>query len=149
MVRIWSIITLSRVDKEIEMGMVEIQKTYKNGVKAAEKYVSIIECVYDDAYDDTMSAPESIAWTMGFEGRNLVEVSGWRFGYLPESGRSVNYASGEYERGVSLMALDGDEYVPAVAAIAISDRPVVRVRGYLSGYGADGEPLVIGAEIIE
>jgi len=129
--------------------MDSIKTAYEQGKKAATDYATITDAVYGGAFDGAMDPVESIAWTMGFEGRELVEVTGWRYGDIPESGRSVNYIDHSYERGVSLMALDGDDMVPAVASIVASNRPVVRVRGYLSGYGYDGEPLVIGAVKID
>jgi hypothetical protein len=131
--------------------MREVQSAHEAGRRAAEQHSTINEAVYSGAYDGTMDPVESIAWTMGFEGKELRSVTGWRYGSLPESGRSINHADNSWERGVSLMGLDGEERTtPAilVAGIALTDRPVVRVRGYLSGYGADGEPLVIGAEVI-
>lgn len=130
--------------------MDDVKRAHESGRLAATKYERIREAVYAE-YNDSMSSVEGIAWTMGFEGRELREVTGWRYGNIPECGRSVNYRDNEYEVGVSLMALDGEDRqtVQMIAeGMSASDRPVVRVRGYLSGYGACGEPLVIGAEEI-
>ena len=123
----------------------EIRTAYQAGHAARESHETVESAVYDGTWDYTMDPVEQIAWAMGWDGRDLVEVTGWRLGAIPESGRSYNHMDDCWERGVSLMALDGDEMISAVASMAAADRPIVRVRGYLSGHGADGEPLVIGA----
>jgi hypothetical protein len=134
------------------IGMInEIKTAYKAGQQAARKYNSITEAVYSDDYEPAYDRTESIAWEMGFAGKELREVTGWRYGNIPECGLSIDYRDNVYERGVSLMALDGDETVSQQAHVETmfcQDRPVVRVKGFFSGYGACGEPLVIGAEEI-
>ncbi len=133
--------------------MIEIEKAYEAGRQAGKEYATIHDAVYAGAFDGAYHPTESTAWEMGFNGRELESVVGWRYGDLPQDGRSINYADNSYECGVSLMGLDADgcEHTSPqleVANIAISNRAIVKVRGYLAGYGYDGEPLVIGAEII-
>ena len=132
--------------------MDKIQIAYEAGRGAAELYASMEAAVYADAYDGTMDRAESIAWDMGFRGQELRIVTGWRYGDIPECGCSGDYRDQRYERGVSLMAIDGEDCGTedtAIEGMAISDRPIIRVRGYYSGRGATGEPLVIGATKID
>ena len=131
----------------------EIEKAYKAGKKAAEKYNSFDEAVMcSNDLDDWFVYPvETIALGLGFDGKELEYVNGWRYGDIPESGRSWNHMDDEYENGVSLIALDDEEKegITSITEMFLKDRPVVRVGGYYSGRGIDGEPLVIGAEVIK
>jgi len=131
--------------------MDRIQRAYKAGQAAAQKHETIEDAVYAGSYEPTMDRAEGIAWDMGFAGRTLKIVTGWRYGKIPAEGVSKNYLDQRYERGVSLMAIDGENTITAQAVaegMAASSRPVVRVKGYFSGRGACGEPLIIGAEEI-
>jgi len=89
---------------------------------------------------------------MGRQGHDFPEiVSGWRYGDIPESGRSYNYATQEAEAGVSMMQLDGQEKIKTLAELrgSFDSRPKVRVTGFLNplDVGGDGEPLIICARI--
>jgi hypothetical protein len=69
-------------------------------------------------------------------------VSGYRYGAVPQSLLSQNYAEDKPECGVSLAALDGQKEIGST--MWFSDRKKVAVRGILvPRKGSDGEPLVI------
>ena len=89
---------------------------------------------------------------MGYQGQSLPPyVTGWRYGEIPEAGRSINFRDQKWERGVSLMALDGEEPTEAAKLYAVfnaAGKPKIRVGGWYVGRGADGEPLVLLAHKI-
>jgi len=68
-------------------------------------------------------------------------VTGYRYGALPESGKSHNHAAARDEIGVSLAQMDGEAEISSV--IWFCDRARVAVTGILAGRGSDGEALVI------
>lgn len=81
-----------------------------------------------------------------------------RFGHLPKGGKSRNYATGEYEEGVSVYAAEWDMIGGAYkrsgsgldgAAIVylIKGAPVYLVTGKQIGVGSDGEPVITNAAI--
>jgi hypothetical protein len=79
------------------------------------------------------------------------KVSGWRYGHIPTSGKSYNARDQRLEMGVSVMAIDGgDETQDQIAAMFYSNRPVVKITGWLNtvSKGGDGEPLVMYAKEI-
>jgi len=115
------------------------------------------------SYDDIIYGDMAPSWIFEnqdanefFEaGRNGYEmpehVTGWRYGPVPESGRSNNYRDGRLERGVSVMQLEGAAKVKTLAELhSLSSRKKVRVAGYLNpnDVGGDGEPLLLCAEEI-
>jgi hypothetical protein len=88
-------------------------------------------------------------------------VIGWRYGDLPEGGRSTNYKDGFDEAGVSMMGVmtdsldailhDPTKYQDNVSCPSMgtffSDRPIEWVIGLLlEERGSDGEPLLVGAQ---
>lgn len=75
-------------------------------------------------------------------------VCGWRYGDVPQGGRSFNYREGRAEAGVSVMALEGEKPVKTISKFGIRHRPKVKVCGWLHPFevGGDGEPLLIEAE---
>jgi len=86
----------------------------------------------------------------GYHGRPMLRwARGWRYGRVPECGRSRNYRDDHAEAGVSMMEVEGCEG-PAdqVSALFVSahGRPRVTCEGWLvSRTGSDGEPLLVGA----
>ena len=95
-----------------------------------------------------------VAYNYGQAGVDLTQqpdVSGYRLGNVPESGLSRNHAADRTEKGLSLMALDGQPDHWSAAFIP-GDRPRVAVSGMLSpDTGSDDEPLVLayGIDILD
>lgn len=126
---------------------------YETGIKTADKTYE--EIVYGDlapewVFDDS-DANEF--FQAGRNGADFpVYATGWRYGDIPESGRSHNYREGRNERGVSVMQLDGEKKVKTLAEIrgSFDNRPVVYVGGWVNplDVGGDGEPLLLAAEKI-
>ena len=86
-----------------------------------------------------------VAYELGTRGIDLStapDVAGYRYGAVPTHGLSHNYRDDHSERGLSLVAINGQ---PAVASeIWFCDRKRVRVNGLLLPYkGSDGEPLIL------
>jgi len=76
-------------------------------------------------------------------------VSGWRYGDIPSRGTSWNHRDNSAEKGVSIMAIDGDTQPQTDGTFELfnCDRPHVRIVGWLIGFrGSDGERLVVGAQ---
>ena len=75
-----------------------------------------------------------------------------RFGAIPKSGKSINYATGNTESGVSVFSADflpdGEYRLTGLnanqlwSASSIRNRKVYRVWGDVVGSGSDGEPVV-------
>lgn len=136
--------------------MEDVKNAYDKGKADKEKYGNDIESAVGK-WHNTATSIESTAWQMGFDGEDLKEVTGWRYGNIPEGGRSVNHEDQSFEKGVSLMRLDGEKEKKTnqlkVAEMIFSSGKQrgkeIHVKGYLSGRGADGEPLIIGAERIK
>jgi len=86
-----------------------------------------------------------IAFDLGQQGIDLSQqpsVSGRRYGTIPTSGLSYNFADQRSERGLSLAAIYGHEDVGSV--IWFAERKIVDVDGLLLPYtGSDGEPLIL------
>ncbi len=77
-------------------------------------------------------------------------TTAWRYGEIPEGGQSKNYRDNQLERGVSVMAIDGEPPVKTLSEFGIRHRRVVCVGGWLNplDVGGDGEPLLISAQKI-
>lgn len=81
-----------------------------------------------------------------------------RFGALPKGGKSRNWASGEYERGVSVYRarynVNTGTYQPfgalpgAEIAHLLRGSKILLVTGDKVGTGSDGEPLLSNVRII-
>jgi len=124
---------------------------YNLGKQTADKSYTDI-CYSGDVpewvFDDTDANEFFEAGRAGYELPTY--GTGWRYGAIPESGRSYNYRDDRLERGVSVMQLDGGEKIKTLAELnSLSTRPIVRVSGYVnpSDCGGDGEPLLIACTI--
>ena len=91
---------------------------------------------------------QAACWLAGYRGEPMPRwVSGWRFGSIPECGKSRNHRDDCPESGVSLMAIDGEsDGTDGTFELFNGGRPRVAVAGWLlARRGSDGEPLVLGA----
>jgi hypothetical protein len=64
----------------------------------------------------------------------------YRLGRLPPGDRSKNYATGDWEDGVSAYFTPEPN---AFSGLFLLGRPWYRGRGIQVGWGSDGEPLII------
>ncbi len=104
-----------------------------------------------DKLSDLMNNHDTATlFEIGHSGKDFPEhVVGWRFGKIPEKGQSTNFRDNKYEKGISLMALEGESPTDSAKMYQVfnaKNKNQVRVSGFLVGYGADGEPLVLGAK---
>jgi|GEM_PF-2227465 len=111
-----------------------------------------------DLLDDIARCPQyyNIMIRVGYDGHNYPQkVTAVRYGNLPESGISHNYADDRSERGVSVIAvLDDNDTIPEhgsfVQMMWGANRPLVKITGYLMPYfGSDGEKLLIGCKYVK
>ena len=133
---------------------------YIFGKELAQKNIDLTELAYglhgkirQEKFDSMMMSHDlSTLFDIGHHGQDLPEyVEGWRYGEIPENGRSINFRDQKYEKGVSLMALDGEEPTGAAKLYETFNshgKRKIRVGGWLVGRGGDGEPLVILASEI-
>lgn len=92
--------------------------------------------------------PDDVAvafWRHGIHGWHEPRwVTAWRYGDIPEGGRSYNYRDRHEEMGVSAAEVVGG---PSGFGLWQSDRPVRWIKGFWREdiTGSDGEPLIVGA----
>ena len=119
------------------MKRAEILKANHNGLKNPDGF--------DSYYTPTLQ----VAYNLGQKGINLEsqpDVSGERYGNIPESGLSYNYAAATSENGLSLANLNGEKEVGST--IWFADRKKVKVAGMLLPYkGSDGESLILTYDV--
>jgi hypothetical protein len=113
------------------------------------KILSIDEeyCTIDD-----YTAEEHILFYMGYYNSPIDFITGWRYGDIPESGKSYNYRDRYWEMGVSLAFDDDDEETKDKVSLLFirQGRELVHISGlWIPFKGSDGEPLVIFAEKIK
>lgn len=111
-------------------------------------------------YDETVTADfdryhvdawdvEWLFYEIGKEGSVFpVYVTGWRYGDIPEGGRSYNHREDCQEKGCSMMQIDGQGRCKSSLAElrgSFDNRPIVRVGGWLhpTEVGGDSEPLLL------
>lgn len=82
----------------------------------------------------------------GFDGREPEYVSAIRYGEIPQSGRSTNWATGDCEGGVSCLKIirkDSDfDLIHPVYELQGTKKIVVE-GWYFGDCGSDGEPLLL------
>jgi len=82
-----------------------------------------------------------------------VFARGWRYGKIPDSGVSWNFADDRPERGISMMAVWHKDAAILKSKTfelftAAGEKKYV-VKGFLSPFlGSDGEPLLVGARVV-
>lgn len=86
----------------------------------------------------------------GFVGREPEWVEADRFGDIPESGFSFNWAENKWEPGVSVVTIirnTRDEAYADNTLYSMLGREKIRVAGWWLGLtGSDGEPTLLGCE---
>lgn len=102
-----------------------------------------------DAFWSFYTPSLQVAFELGQNGIDLSgqpDVNGYRYGNIPESGLSHNYMDDRSERGLSLVAIDGQKEVGS--SIWFCDRKKVKASGLLlPKKGSDGEPLILSYDI--
>lgn len=109
----------------------------------------------EEAYYGTGAYPDDVEAAFFNAGLTNKEqpkyVFGWRYGDIPQSGRSYNFRDSRHEMGTSLMQIDGEANNTDGTFEMFNGRgrKKVRVGGWLiDEFGSDGEPLVVGPERI-
>jgi hypothetical protein len=139
----------------------ELGKTArKDGYRAEDPFWT--DVLYYEKYTDHPANPTNqMQWSdaktrffeAGFYGDDIPQiVRGWRWGKIPEAGKSTNFRDNRYEKGISLMALEGEKSTQGASlyqTFNAQGKKKVWVEGYYVGRGADGEPLVIDAKEIK
>lgn len=108
--------------------------------------------IYGPDRVNAMAPIEAACFDAGVKGHDMPEyATGWRYGNIPESGYSRNHADNINERGLSVMAIDGeDDHTDGSFEMFAAPRPIVRVGGFRIGFvGSDGEPLIVGARVLQ
>ncbi|MDL2257599.1 hypothetical protein LJC42_00370 [Eubacteriales bacterium OttesenSCG-928-K08] len=131
------------------------QKWFNLGIEMAKECSSIDEAFY---YMDNELANEMNYGTYsngkffvaGFKGHTPEWREAYRYGEIPESGRSINYAENKWESGVSVIKLDMD--VPSIYDVTLGWQGIekIKVAGwYFGDSGSDGEALLVDAVKVE
>lgn len=105
-----------------------------------EKLVNLLEYSGDDW-----------AFKSGLDGREPEWVEAWRYGSIPENGRSTNWATGEFESGISCVQIDrGNEHTTIYDTIyGVQGISKIKIAGWYIGLsGSDGEPLLHDAILL-
>jgi hypothetical protein len=107
----------------------------------------------DDAFKERLVADDRLAvfFKAGRAGREIpVWAWGWRWGDLPESGKSRNWADDRNEPGVSCIHVEGDDWESSSSTFEMFNKKG-RTKVYCAGWtvmharGSDSEPLLAGA----
>lgn len=121
---------------------------------AMDEHPEIIEGMMEDIAEwgpKTQFVREQF-FKAGFYGDKPEYVSAVRYGDVPESGRSKNWAEGTLEQGVSVIKIvrqESDFDVQSMYDVTLGMQGIKKyeVRGWFLGRtGADGEPLLINAK---
>jgi hypothetical protein len=130
-------------------------RAWEMGSKAAKEYDSEDAAIW--AMDmDTLENFECIHgfgafFHAGFIGRKPEWVEAIRYGEIPASGYSINWADGSAEPGVSCVKIirnGDDENCDSIYDVTLGwqGRDKIRVAGWWLGLpGSDGEPCLLGA----
>ena len=163
-------------DKPVKVEQPELKQTYKDrleeGRRLREEYPDYefgraLERAWNENPDLIQGTIEDVTeWgpntqftreqfvKAGFYGDKPEYVSAVRYGELPENGRSMNFAEGSLEQGVSVVRIarhESDYTAPSFydQTLGWQDIPKYEVQGWFLGRtGADGEPLLIQPKII-
>jgi len=135
-----------------------IDEAYSLGEKARLSGYSNVKdgyLYYDANFEDIMNydKPEMVSFEAGLKGNKKPHwVNGWRYGKIPESGYSTNFAESKLELGVSVMATDNGLSTPDPSFEMFGGSKGNKDKIYISGFlntnntGGDGEPLLLWAK---
>lgn len=127
---------------------------YQKGIDASKKYNYINEAFNNmslDELDDISSSKWYAFFEAGFYGREPEWVRALRYGDIPVSGYSTNWADGTRENGVSCVKIirsDDDVKYKSIYDLTLGGQGIdkIIIEGwYFGDCGSDGEPLLIGA----
>lgn len=161
--------------KTIKLEQPELKESwmqrYEEGKRLSEKYKdysydSAFRAAMDSDYDIVAGMIEDIEewgpktqfireqfFKAGFYGDVPEYVSAVRYGEIPESGRSKNWAEGTLEQGVSVIGIvrkENDFEMKSMydVTLGMQDIKKYEVRGWFLGRtGSDGEPLLLMPKI--
>ena len=103
-----------------------------------------------DQYNNTHDLDQ--LFREGFRNANFPEIAtGWRWGDIPEIGKSYNFRDDCYESGVSMAYVDGlgDTSNKIYNIFNGGGKKTFLIGLMLSVKGSDGEPLMIACKKIE
>lgn len=132
----------------------KFESFYRLGINAAERFDSereALEAMIGSGEIDYF-AVSAVGFDQffhaGFVGREPEWVEAYRYGELPDAGRSINYAEDKWEPGVSVVKIirgETDEEYADGTLYNMLGREKIRVAGwYLGNVGSDGEPTLLG-----
>lgn len=111
---------------------------------------------YDEKFESSVMGfdkPEMVAFEAGLKGNEKPYwVNGWRYGLIPTSGSSMNFAEGRLESGISVMAIDNGMSTKDPSFEMFGGSRGNQDKIYISGFlntnttGGDGEPLLLWAK---
>ena len=118
------------------------------GQRALTRYLSNYDPDLLEAMaNETQTVPEAWVWG-GYHGRKPEYRTAYRYGELPKSGRSTNWADNTRENGVSMIGFEDTSSIYDVT-LGGQDIPKIKVEGwYLGDSGADGEPILVDCKKI-
>lgn len=126
------------------------QKWYDLGVEYAKECSSEKDAFWMMDNDllqemtDSGDYSNGLFFHAGFVGREPEWRIGFRYGEIPEAGRSVNHAENRWESGVSCICLDDDHDSIYDVTLGYQGIEKIKIEGwYIGGSGSDGEPLLI------
>ena len=128
----------------------EQKRLYDAGAELANQFPGY--CVENAllylSYDEIQELAENddaIFFYAGFDGREPEWVTAIRYGEIPASGISTNWATGDSEGGLSVLKIirKPEDYDLIHPIYEIAGTKKIVVEGwYFGGYGSDGEPLL-------
>lgn len=130
------------------------EELYNKGVEYSKRYDYINQAYWSmdlKELEDVTDSKWSAFFEAGFYGREPEWVQAIRYGEIPESGYSINWAEGTRESGVSCVKIirqESDRDYKSIYDITLGGQGFekITVEGwYFGGTGSDGEPLLIGA----
>ena len=140
------------------------KKLYEAGLKAKELtndmcLKAAIRYLYNnnlmtDILNVLPNDPDNVFFEAGLDGFTPEWRQAFRYGEIPESGYSVNWGTGEREKGVSCVCLIGGENEKSETIYdtiyGLQDTKKILIEGwYLGNSGSDGEPLLVNARVVK
>lgn len=134
------------------------KRMYELGKKAREYADTIRELCYIwdlEKIEEIANDKDERFFMAGFEGFVPRYVKAVRYGEIPTSGRSTNWATGQLEKGVSCVKIvkdDSDINDSSVYSViyGLQGMKKILIEGWYCGdRGADGEPLLVHCKKIK